>query len=346
MTDNEWEVRFPGMRPLQAMPALGTIYGCGLSLYGARDHDPDTFTYVKTRYLTLLYVPVLALSAYRAAEVTQGLFLLGRVPLSAAAKWWNRLVLVALLGVSGFLAWDHHSRSPGRQLAQADGLVRAGQIAAAARLYQDVALGSTDRAPEAAERLRALLEGPAVEAPAVEAAGVFQAAVAARKRHGGFADLFDRGLERVKRDAPTDPRGALAVLEAVAPLGADAAALLATRRQLLERIVAQEPADPEPASQLAVVYEAQGELARCEPLLAPHAGQLGLREGARILGQLYVHQDKWEQAHALLLPYTEGRLQRLHAAQKAFTDTLTRAQDQVLDQIKQRKAKDYCVLKS
>ena len=49
------------LRPVQSPPTLWTVNGCGLTAYGARDHDPETGTYVKTQCLSVFFVPVLAL---------------------------------------------------------------------------------------------------------------------------------------------------------------------------------------------------------------------------------------------------------------------------------------------
>jgi hypothetical protein len=92
---------FPDMQPITAAPSLHTINGIGLSLYGARDRHAETGTYVATRYLVFLFIPVLALGAYRVAKAPgdQGWYFLGKVPLGTVAKAWN-LLLAAILFVS------------------------------------------------------------------------------------------------------------------------------------------------------------------------------------------------------------------------------------------------------
>ena len=64
--------RFHEMRAVRSAPSLFSINGFGTSLCGARDHDPESGTYVKTHTICLLFVPVLALGAYRVAKAESG----------------------------------------------------------------------------------------------------------------------------------------------------------------------------------------------------------------------------------------------------------------------------------
>jgi hypothetical protein len=338
MSDSNLESKFPDLRPVRYPPPLFHFWGCGCGLYGSRDFDAETFSYVTTYCLSLLGIPVLALRAYRVAELQGGYGVIGRVPLSRCARAWNVLLLVAVAGVVAGLYWHRYTSSAdyqaGRQLAQAERLAAEGQVAQAARLCQDVALGGTSQAGPAMERLKDLLDGPVTEAPPQEAAAALAVAVELRDRPGAVTDLFDRGVKLADRHEAADPLGALLVIDAVAPAAPEPAAALPRRRRLLERLVKADPADVEHAARLAVVYEAQGERDRCEALLSPHRDRLGLTEGARILGQLYAHQGKFDQAHALLLPYTDGRLQKLHAAEKSLAEAVKRVQDRAIKQIR------------
>ena len=47
---------FPNMRPIKSAPSLHTINGIGTAVYGARDHDAETGTYVKTHCFCFLFV--------------------------------------------------------------------------------------------------------------------------------------------------------------------------------------------------------------------------------------------------------------------------------------------------
>ena len=345
MSDIDLEAKFPDLKPLARPPMLGRVLGIGLTLYGSRDHDDETGTFVKTRYLNVLGIPLLALDAYRIGDTPSGWFILGRVPLSAAARIWNCLFLGVLLTLGGYRAWEKYSHSAGylarQKMAEAERLAEAGQIGQAARLYGEVALGDTRHADAACERILGLLGEPAREATPAEAATAFQAAVALRRRHSLPNDLFQRATDVVNRHAEPDPRGSLLVLNAVAPVAPDRAALCARRQELLERVVSREPDDLEAASELALVYEEEGQVARCEAVLAPHRDRLGTREGARVLGQLYARHGKSELAFPLLSPYVEARLKQMQAAQKAFEEKRDLAQKRIIERIRERNAPGF-----
>lgn len=50
-----------------------------------------------------IFVPVLALRAYRVADAEHGWYFIGREPLSGFARMWNVLVLAAVAAV---VAWN------------------------------------------------------------------------------------------------------------------------------------------------------------------------------------------------------------------------------------------------
>src|SRR5262245_59436827 len=104
--------RFPEMRPVRSAPPLFGIFGCGTAAYGARDGDWEIGSHVTTLCLTVLFLPVLMLRAYRVVPVAQGLLFLGSVPLSGLAKGYNVLVLVAALAAGGGVLWYQHTHSP------------------------------------------------------------------------------------------------------------------------------------------------------------------------------------------------------------------------------------------
>src|SRR5437660_963105 len=86
--------RFPDMQPISSPPSLTTINGIGLMLYGHRDFDEATRTYVKTLWFTLLFIPIFPAGAYRVADAPNGgWFFLGKVPTSGTARAWPLLLL-------------------------------------------------------------------------------------------------------------------------------------------------------------------------------------------------------------------------------------------------------------
>jgi hypothetical protein len=68
-------------------PIVSTLHGFGPRFYGERDYDPETGSYVANRWLTLLFVPIFPLGAYRVTDAEfQSYCVLGRVPLPDALK--------------------------------------------------------------------------------------------------------------------------------------------------------------------------------------------------------------------------------------------------------------------
>jgi hypothetical protein len=93
-----FRTKYPEMRPVTSAPWLFTVHGIGAMMYNERDRDPATGTYVKTHCLCIMFVPVLALGAYRVYPRGTGWTLIGRVPLSRFAFWWNVLFPIAFAG--------------------------------------------------------------------------------------------------------------------------------------------------------------------------------------------------------------------------------------------------------
>jgi tetratricopeptide (TPR) repeat protein len=348
MTWDDLRTRFPELEPVDGVPWLGNIMGCGLMMYGNREDDPEFGTFVKTRYFCILGIPLLSFGSYRMGRSDDGFWLLGREPLSMRAVCLNVLVLLAIIG--GGSAYGVHRVITSdwyvarQHLERADSLVASGHVDEGVAVYEVVAAGPTDYAPVAAARLADLWERPARRLSPAETAVVLRAAARVQKagrwpRPG--ADLYKSGMERVNALAASDPRGAVLILEAVAPLaprGDDPSALA---RQLLERIVASAPGDIAMVSRLAVLYEAQNQLDLCTKLLEPLRAQLGESEGARILGAIDARAGRLEPALALLRGYTRPRLDRLRQAEDRLRQLVRSAQERLAENVRSRHATDF-----
>jgi tetratricopeptide (TPR) repeat protein len=87
---------FGTMKPISSAPPLFTINGLGTRLYGERDFDPHTRSYVTTLYFVVLYLPFIPLGCYRViADGDRSYRFLGKVPFSK----WNRRHLAAALAL-------------------------------------------------------------------------------------------------------------------------------------------------------------------------------------------------------------------------------------------------------
>jgi hypothetical protein len=96
-----FRTKYPEMRPVRSAPWLFTVHGIGAMMYNERDRDPPTGTYVKTHCLCIMFVPVLALGAYRVYPRGSGWTLIGKVPISRFAFWWNVLFPIAVAAIIG-----------------------------------------------------------------------------------------------------------------------------------------------------------------------------------------------------------------------------------------------------
>ncbi len=285
--------RFPEMKPVKTAPAMSTLNGVGARVYGRRDYDPESGTYVLTHWFTILYIPILPLGAYRVANAENGgWYFLGRVPVSAAAKAWATCLLLIAASVGGAFAWKAHTGTPayqaGQRLAEANRLRDVGSYAAAAKIYREVAEGKSVHAAAAVQAVNGLLDNVAFQekAPPAELSAVFGVAHDLLRQPGalGPSDLFDRGVKLAEARTANDPAGALALLEAIEPMAPAPDAAAPAKQKLLERITADHPDDMEALAKLAVVYESTGQLARCQALLEPHQQELGVTEGRACWG--------------------------------------------------------------
>lgn len=197
-------------RPLSGgAPALFRLNGFGFGLYGERDPRPDG-SHVATYCVSALFIPVLALSAYRVQSHGGGSYtFFTKERLSTFAKGWNwALVAAVVLGI-GWISLQSYLDSPERlariALEEAQAVEAAGEAAAAADAYQhllDEHTRPSDVLGEAATGLvRVLVSG--VETP-MTPAGVDEAARIARRyrdlpdraRGGASASLLARDLGR------------------------------------------------------------------------------------------------------------------------------------------------------
>lgn len=347
MESNKLQDRFPDMQPVNSAPWLSTINGIGMTLYGRRDYDDETNTYIKTWCFCLLYLPIFALRAYRVADAESGWYFIGREPMSALTKAWNLLVVVAIVAGSSLGAWSHHTNSPayiaGQRMAQAQQQSESGQLAEAARNYADVASGTTQHAQDAHDRLDDLIKVQIKQASAEQAAGVIDAVISL---HGpeqvnkSYPELNAITLELARKHQKNNPRGALSLLDTIRGTHEPGEAEIELRESILVSIVETNPSDLEAVSELALIYESRGEDQLCIDLLAPHTDKLGDTEGARILGQIYAFRGDTEPAYKLLNAYTAARLERLHKAEQAYDAAVNNAWDQQIDLLNKGAAPD------
>lgn len=321
---DDLRTRFPDMEPVTSSPSLGSINGIGLMMYGRRDVDAETGTYIKTRCACLIFLPVLAIDAWRVADANGGGWLLvGKCAISPLARFWNLLMLSAVLVGAGSLGWQAYTGTPGYQagqrLAEARQAEAKEQLTAAAQGYRMVAEGGTSHAQAAAAALAALAAGPLTRAPAPVQAQIITvlAQLPEPARTEGTRPAEVSALAERLAAAVGSPRPAIAILDAAAPVMAKER-LASERSRILEAAHTADPADAWAATELAILAETAGDKERCRNLLEPCVAKLGEGEGARILGMIYAGLGRIEDSHRLLRPYVLARLKQLQSASEAY----------------------------
>jgi hypothetical protein len=122
-------------RPVRNAPPLFTINGCGVTLYGARDARPDG-SHIATYFVTILFVPVLPLVAYRVVQHGRRFAFVSREPLGAVTRWWRRLAIAAIAALVVVNVAGTYLNSPARRLGAAIAEARRDE----ARLGPDAAI--------------------------------------------------------------------------------------------------------------------------------------------------------------------------------------------------------------
>ena len=346
MSSFSLEDKFPDLVPIQTAPSLHTVNGIGTGIYGRRDYDEETGTYVTTYCWCVLFIPLFAVAAYRVADAPGGgYYFLGKTRLSGLAKAWNALLaacMIAGLGGGTFCAWHYSPENVAlRQLAAAEQSIAAGEHAGAAKEFEKLALGRTKQAAPARERLEKWLAAPPAGAEASDYFEVFKSAAALNQMGrwpAGPQALHDRALTLAELVPAGQSPLAVSLLKAAEPLDENPAASAARKRALLEKLQARAPQDLELTVLLAQALEQEGDFERCEKLLLPLADKLADTEGARILGQRHLSQGKFNEAHALLAPYCKSRMAQYRAAEEAFEAAYKQAQETEINILERNEA--------
>ncbi|HTL55961.1 MAG TPA: hypothetical protein VL361_09795 [Candidatus Limnocylindrales bacterium] len=330
-------VKFPQLRPLGNTPTLVRINGIGTGMYGKRDFDLETGTYIKTHCLCVLFVPLVALGAYRVADAQSGWYFIGKGQLSSFAKSWNIGVLVLSL-LFGAVVADHAHRSSAEYLAKQEvrrgnQALQSGNPMEAARIFRAVTLGSTSQAAAARNGLRQAVEQCFSSASPGTAQAAFRL-LATLPSHIStptpvVPDAYRRGIALVEKFRATNPEAALDLLREVAVFGPSTNDTFRSLEiDLLKAAIAAKPNNTNRVIELALVYEDRNQLEASAQLLAPYHEQLGATEGARILGQHQLAQGKYEDAYGLLYPYVQARLQKLREVERNYTNAMNRVYNQ------------------
>jgi hypothetical protein len=99
-----WGRVLQGVDTTDQNPRLSALHGVGAMFYGKRDYEPGTRSYVTNHWLTLFFLPIFPLGAYRVTDTGYRSYCIhGRVPLAnflRGARWAvPASVIVVLLAV-------------------------------------------------------------------------------------------------------------------------------------------------------------------------------------------------------------------------------------------------------
>src|ERR1051326_9380180 len=219
--------KFPEMTPVKRAPWLGTVNGFGLSLYGKRDADKETDTYVKTRCLCAAYIPLLALGAYRVGDAGERQwFFFGKQPLSWFARLWNGAFVSAMLLFSLNVGRQAYLSSPTHlarvDLTRAAELAGKGQAGKAAEVYRKLLVEGRPYANESRAGLKSTLEQSlqSNSSQTVQAAFRILAGLPSNlnRPEPVVPDAVNRGLSLVEKFRAKDAEDALQIFEQVSRL--------------------------------------------------------------------------------------------------------------------------------
>ena len=337
MEDSELRKIFPNLTPGTSAPAMFRLNGCGLALYGSRDRHEESNTYVSTYCISLVFIPIIALKAYRISDAPNGgWYFLGTEPLSTFAKTWNALLASFIMAVIAAGVYDAHTSSPEYRakvnMAEAIELREEGKLEKAAEQYKLVFISSAPQKKEGLEGLKELVQMGLKKGDALLAAKLFRIQVSAEKyRYIGTQrrkELWAEAVAYLDGTIGNDleaTRHLLKTVKDIAPLPKD---FEEQQLKLLERTVQNSPNSIAAVTELTTILDKKGQTERCIRLLEPLANKLGITDGARILGTYYLNQGNEEKALPIIEPYVTAMAKEVSKTNQKYSDMFKVAFDQ------------------
>ena len=216
--------------PISSAPTLFRLNGCGVGLYG-RSGERGDGTHVATYFLSLLWVPVLPLAAYRVRKLEgSGWQFFTRERLARWARVWQGVAAVAVLGAAAVFGVKVYLESPVRlaraATADAAGLETSGRETEALQRYHEIVTryGSQTDVGEAAMGVLRLsvrsvhepctLEQVAAASRVVAGFEKLPPAVRGGKYAAFLGDRLEKWAGQVGTADPRSTRAALVLLDA------------------------------------------------------------------------------------------------------------------------------------
>ncbi len=319
--DPKMALMFPDMKPIKFMPFLGRINGFGFSLVGKRDFNEQTGTYLKSHVITLLFIPIFSLGAYRVADAENGgWYFIGKEKISSTASILNKLLIVLLMVKIGGVYWNirvNSSEYKSQQLVEkAKNLLETQKINEAARYYiQAYSIHPSDNVIDGFKNT--INKGLKSEDPSI-VANITVLLIDSKlwpKVRNEYVNLYEQSLSKAESYAETHSNEALKILSAATKVAGNDTRWIPLRTTLLEKVLnSNENLNHNLAEELCRIYLANGDHLKVITLLAPHSESFQGKELAGMLGSAYVYQDDLEAS----IPLLEGYL-KTH--QKAWLDS-------------------------
>ena len=328
------------MRPVGSAPSLFTLNGFGLGMYGKRDFDAETGTYIKTRCFCALFIPLFPLDAYRVADAPgRGWYFLGKERASGFVRGWRWCMLALAAGVIGSGAWNSHVKSPEyraqRAREKATALIAEGKPLQAADVYRGIMQAGVGDPREWLEATSGLLRSEISSGDAKHVAAAVRYAdekkVVAGSRGSLLPDLSSLAMAAAEKCG--NPADAESILSSFHPAPADLVKVHEALRKSLESLHAARPDDGEVNIKLALIREEFGEVEGAIGLLEPVADKLGDGEGARLYGKLLLGEGRVADALPYLESYVTPRLKDWKRVEGSLEQSFQAAQRKALDQL-------------
>ena len=325
--------RFDDLEPIKSAPALFTLNGFGTSLIGERDVDDETGSYVKTQVVTLLFVPVLALGAYRVIDNHEdaGWYFLGKTKLSSFARTANIAVMLCVamlslsIGISAYQnSWDVRAQD---KLQAAEALVAANQHGKAATAIIAVSDSIPQAEELAAAKLRELAMGDLSTASSADVVQILRYLSAYEQDP---TVIVGRCSELA---ADRSPAEAFALLDFAVGFDPTNEELAGRRAKLLGELRAAEPDELKWIVARAQDHLFVGEADAAFALLEPKEANLDKTEGALLYGALLARRGDLERGTQLIASYVEPRLRAFEKALKEFDQLAVARQDEIVNRL-------------
>lgn len=341
----QFKIMFPKMKPSTKAPPLFTLNGCGVMLYGMRDQDRETQSYVTTLFLTLVFVPLFPIKAYRVVKASHNsYYFLGTEPLSGLCKGYRWAVACVALFFIASISWNNHVNSQPYQnrlaLKQGKEMVASQQWLDATNkvlpLIHDANFGA-----EAQSILKEATTG--VFAADSDTLRNYLIAIAKKPNPEAIVpDFSQRLLEKAQAYRADQPAAAMSLLDIVAkhPGDLDLAAIKEARMATTQAWWQSLPQDVHAACAYVIEREDTLDEAKQREILLPHGKNPFLldSEAARILGGILFREERFTEAQTLLSRYTTPRMDSFHRAVAHYQSTLERRQTFYISELDRRKA--------